>query len=171
MSSSNAIAILVSGLPGSGKTYFAKRLAPVLGAAYFSSDILRKTLTPDRTYSPAEKATVYAALVERMSHSLRAAQTVVLDATFHLASTREEFIKAARAANTKTLWIEVRANKSVVRERLKLRREDSDADYGTYLKLRDEYQPIKEPHLVLHSDKSTVEEMVAHAMAWLEEHK
>jgi predicted kinase len=167
MSTSDAIAILVSGLPGSGKTYFAKRFAPAIGAAYFSSDIMRKTLTPDHTYSPMEKATVYTALMERMDHSLRAAQTVVLDATFHKQDLRTDFSKAAVAANSKVLWIEVRANKSVVRDRLSQVREDSDADYKVYMKLRDQYEPIKEPHLVLHSDKTDIEEMVSMAIAWV----
>ena len=168
MSSSNAIAILVSGLPGSGKTYFAKHLAPALGAAYFGTDLLRKTLTPARSYSPSEKAAVYAGMLERMSVSLRAAQTIVLDATFYQSAVRAEFVKAAHSANSKAVFIEVRANKSTVRERLSKPREDSDADFSIYLKIRDLYEPIKEPHLILHSDKGSVQEMVAQAKTWLE---
>ena len=110
-------------------------------------------------------------MLERMSHSLRAAQTVVLDATFYKERLRHDFIQAAQAANTKVLWIELRANKSVVRDRLNGKRDDSDADYGVYLQLRNDFEPIKEPHLVLHSDKASVEELVAHAIAWLEEHR
>lgn len=171
MSTSSAIAILVAGLPGSGKTYFAKRFAPAIGAAYFSSDIMRRSLSHERTYSPREKAEVYTALLERMGHSLRAAQTVVIDATFYKASLRNEFMQQARAANAQVLWIEVRANKSVVRERLQHKREDSDADYSVYLKLRDDFEPIKEPHLVLHTDKSEIEALVAQAIAWMEAHR
>lgn len=171
MNSSPAIAILVSGLPGSGKTYFAKRLAPAIGAAYFGSDIMRKSVTPDRTYTPSEKVTVYNALLERMVHSLRASQTVVIDATFYKKDLREEFIKAAQSANSKVYWIEVRANKSVIRERLGKPREDSTADFGVYLKLRDQYEPIKEAHLTLHSDKASVGEMIAETQKWLEENR
>ena len=171
MSTSPAIAILVSGLPGSGKTFFAKRFAPAIGAAYFSTDIMRKTLTPERTYSPMEKATVYTAMMERMDHSLRAGQTVVLDATFYKEDMRADFVKAAHAVNSKVLFIEVRANKSVVRDRLSQVREDSDADYKVYLKLRDLYEPIKEPHLVLHSDKNDVEELVSLAIAWVADNR
>ena len=171
MSTSPAIAILVSGLPGSGKTFFAKRFAPAIGAAYFSTDIMRKTMTPERTYSPMEKATVYTAMMERMDHSLRAGQTVVLDATFYKQDLRSDFVKAAQTANSKVLFIEVRANKSVVRDRLSQAREDSDADYKVYLNLRDLYEPIKEPHLVLHSDKTDVKEMISMAIAWVAENR
>lgn len=171
MSSSTAIAILVCGLPGSGKTYFAKRFAPAIDAAYFSSDIMRKTISPDHTYTPREKANVYTALLERMGHALRAAQTVVIDATFYKEGLRNEFAQEARAANTKVIWIEVLANKSVVRERLQQKREDSDADYGVYLQLRKDFEPIREPHLVLHSDKIGIEEMLQQATAWLATHR
>lgn len=168
MNSNPAVALLITGLPGSGKTYFAKRFAPAMNAAYFSSDIMRKSKTPQHTYSIAEKHSVYAALLDRMEHSLRAGQTVVIDATFYLESLRSEFVKVARQTDSKLYWIEVRANKSVVRERLSKPREDSEADYGVYLKLRDQYEPIKSPHLILHSDKGTVEEMIAESQAWLE---
>ena len=34
--------ILIMGLPGSGKTYLAKRLAPLLGAAWYNADKVRE---------------------------------------------------------------------------------------------------------------------------------
>ncbi|MBK9453273.1 MAG: ATP-binding protein [Bacteroidetes bacterium] len=169
MSSNQAVAILITGLPGSGKTYFAKHFAPAINAAYFSSDIMRKSKAPDHTYSISEKHHVYAALLERMEHSLRAGQTVVIDATFFLESLRDEFNKVAKTTHSKVRWIEVRANKSVIRDRLSKPREDSEADYGVYLKLRDQYQPLKERHLVLHSDKYTLDEMIEKAKDWMEE--
>ena len=51
--------IIVCGLPGSGKSYFAERLAKKIDADYVNSDRLRKELFPSRTYSDREKATVY----------------------------------------------------------------------------------------------------------------
>ena len=34
--------ILVMGLPGSGKTYLAERLVPLIGAAWYNADVVRK---------------------------------------------------------------------------------------------------------------------------------
>jgi hypothetical protein len=165
-----AIAILVAGLPGSGKTYFARRLAGKLGAAYLSSDILRKTLTPHRSYSEAEKQKVYAELESRLSHALRAAQTVVVDATFIQEDLRKRFAETARVANAKSIIIEVKASEETIRERLSHPREDSDADFAVYERLRDLHEPISLPHLVLHSDQMDVEEMIGQTKKWIGGH-
>ncbi|MFN8395239.1 MAG: AAA family ATPase [Bacteroidia bacterium] len=168
MSQQQPLAILVSGLPGSGKTYFAKRLAPALGACYFSTDVMRKTKTPDRTYSYAERASVYQELLDRVDKTLHAAQTVVMDATFYKKELRDAFEQAAVRAMAKVVWIEVVADEEVVKERLSHPREDSEADYAIYLKMKAEHEPIQETHLVLHSDQSSVEDMIGQTRAWLE---
>ena len=43
--------ILVMGLPGSGKTYLAKRMQPILNAAWYNADIVRE-MANDWDFSP-----------------------------------------------------------------------------------------------------------------------
>ena len=43
--------ILVMGLPGSGKTYLAKRMQPILNAAWDNADIVRE-MANDWDFSP-----------------------------------------------------------------------------------------------------------------------
>ena len=43
--------ILIMGLPGSGKTYLAKRLQPLLKAAWYNADIVRE-MANDWDFSP-----------------------------------------------------------------------------------------------------------------------
>ena len=43
--------ILIMGLPGSGKTYLAKRMQPILNAAWFNADIVRE-MANDWDFSP-----------------------------------------------------------------------------------------------------------------------
>tara|TARA_B100001027_G_scaffold143231_1_gene99836 strand:+ start:1110 stop:1520 length:411 start_codon:yes stop_codon:yes gene_type:complete len=45
------VKILVMGLPGSGKTYLAERLQPLLNAAWYNADIVRK-MANDWDFSP-----------------------------------------------------------------------------------------------------------------------
>jgi adenylylsulfate kinase len=44
--------ILIMGLPGSGKTYLAKRMQPLLNAAWYNADIVRE-MANDWDFSPA----------------------------------------------------------------------------------------------------------------------
>ena len=50
--------VIVMGLPGSGKSYFASRLAAAIHATYISSDKVRKILIARRTYLEKEKELV-----------------------------------------------------------------------------------------------------------------
>jgi len=43
--------ILIMGLPGSGKTYLAKRMQPILEAAWYNADIVRE-MANDWDFSP-----------------------------------------------------------------------------------------------------------------------
>ena len=43
--------ILIMGLPGSGKTYLAKRMQPILKAAWYNADIVRE-MANDWDFSP-----------------------------------------------------------------------------------------------------------------------
>lgn len=167
MSSIKTLAVLITGLPGSGKTYFAKRLAPAIGATYFSSDIMRKTVSSQRTYSFAEKSSVYHELLERFEHCLRATQSVVMDATFYKNEIRKTFSNAAVAAGGRVIWIEVRADEDEIRRRLSAPREDSEADFAVYERIRAEYEPLEETHLILYSDQQPLDVMIAEAKSWI----
>jgi len=88
------LVIAIGGLPGTGKTTFARALAPGLGAApgalHVRSDEIRKRLhgvapeqrLPEDAYSPAANARVDAALVEAVRAAIAARHAVVADATF-----------------------------------------------------------------------------------------
>ena len=51
--------IIICGLPGTGKTFIAKKLAPKINAEHLSTDRIRKELFPEPTYSEDEKNKVY----------------------------------------------------------------------------------------------------------------
>jgi predicted kinase len=167
MGSTHTLAVMITGLPGSGKTFFAKRLSQAMGAVYYSTDFMRKSLGLAPQHNYAEKSNLYHEILSRFETTLRATQTVVMDATFYKADLREQFAETARRAFAKPVWIEIRAGEATIRERLQYQREDSDTDFAVYEWVKAEYEPLLEDHLVLHSDAMPIEEMIAEAMEWL----
>jgi adenylylsulfate kinase len=60
--------VWITGLPGSGKSSVAKALQQTLKrhgikVQILSSDLMRKAITPEPTYSPEERDMVYAAII------------------------------------------------------------------------------------------------------------
>ncbi|MDP4129883.1 MAG: ATP-binding protein, partial [Bacteroidota bacterium] len=87
--------IIVSGLPGSGKSYFASRFAKLIQADYINSDRVRKNIFPASSYSEKENASVYDEMLELTRRSIRQKKNLVLDATFYKNELRKKFTDAA----------------------------------------------------------------------------
>ncbi len=159
--------ILISGLPGSGKTTVAQAFAVQSGALHLNSDIVRRELGLMGQYSSADKNRVYVALQESTEKALLAGQVVVVDSTFYKESIRAPFRDVANACGVPLRWIEVCAAEATIRERVAKPRPDSEADFVVYEKIRDAAEPIAEPHLVLWSDATTVGKMVDSMVEYL----
>ena len=161
---------LITGLPGSGKTTLAKAWAMRSGALHLNSDVLRREMDLMGHYRQEDKKKVYAALQERTRAALLEGRDVVVDSTFYRESLREPFRRLAAECNAAMNWVEIRAQERSIRERLQKPRPDSEADFGVYEKIRDEYEPIREPHLVLWSDQASLDDMMAAIQAYLKKH-
>jgi len=161
--------LLLSGLPGSGKTTLAKMYAARYGAVHLNSDLLRRELGLMGQYRPEDKEKVYRTLLERTQELLTEGKKVVVDSTFFKESIREPFRRVAAESNIPLFWVELRASERVVRERLQTPRPDSEADFEVYQKIRDAYEPIPESHLVLWSDAASLAEMAASIHAYIAE--
>ena len=158
--------IVVFGLPGSGKSYFASRLAVAINGMYINSDRVRKDMLTKRSYSEKEKRSVYNEMLSQLLQVRKQNKDVVLDATFYKNEIRKMFIDKA-GENEPIRFIEVIADESLTRERLTEVREDSEADYDIYKKIREEWEPMNEPHLVLKSTNDNINEMLNKATDYL----
>ncbi len=82
---SKALAIWLTGLPASGKSTIAAALKPKLeefgSAEVFESDAVRRILTPDPTYSDAERDLFYRSLALMGAKLVSHGVTVIFDAT------------------------------------------------------------------------------------------
>ena len=158
--------VFVIGLPGSGKSYFAKELSLKISAVYLSSDILRKNLINSPQYTAEEKQKVYHHLFEQLERVVRMGKTCVVDATFYKSHLRQKFMDMLIGRGIKYEIIEVEASDKDIKKRLSKKRQDSDADYEVYLSIRKGWEPVKDKKLGLNSSEQSLEEMIAEAVAY-----
>ncbi|HET7115888.1 MAG TPA: AAA family ATPase [Hanamia sp.] len=158
--------VIVFGLPGSGKSYFASRLAKMIHADYINSDKVRKEMFEKRVYSEKEKKAVYNAMLQQLKEAIGRNKNVVLDATFHKKETRRIFIEAV-SGKKKISFIQVQADENIIKERLKKPRPYSEAGFEVYKLIKQQNEPIDEPHLILKSTNDNIDEMLQKASEFL----
>ena len=150
--------VAMSGLPASGKSTVAGALACRIGAAYLSSDTVRKQLAGldprERAgdefraglYSSAMTDRTYAELRRRAATHLAAGRPVVLDAMHGRESERAAARALAAEHGVPHLIAELRLDDAAARERIAGREGDplrtSDASWEVYEAQRDGFEAI-----------------------------
>jgi aminoglycoside phosphotransferase family enzyme/predicted kinase len=182
--------LVVMGRVGTGKSTIAKRLASELDWPVFSSDETRKTLTgvslTQRTpselrakiYSARMTQKTYGKLLEdgfaaigRCSRGRRPRLSqphngVILDATFSTRALRKFLRDECKKANVPIQFLELEIGPDEIKNRLKLRDENtaktSDARLEDFEKLNTAYQPPSElaPDLIRVSTNASVSDAV-----------
>jgi predicted kinase len=147
--------IMVSGLPGTGKSFFCRKLAERLSFLILASDALRKILFPSPQYKESENKRLFAACHVLIEELLRKGIPVIFDATNLLEHHREYFYRAAERAGAKLILVWVEAPTEVVRQRLLAREKaampqcDSEAGWEVYNKMKPRREKISRNHLVV----------------------
>ncbi len=160
--------ILVSGLPGSGKSYFASRLAAGLGAQYINSDKTRKEMNRMGRYTFEDKRVVYERMAALTDEAMKRGSDVVVDATFYNLIFRKLFIGLAEQHNVPLRLIEVVAEEAIAKERLMRPRKYSEADYAVYQKIKSQFETFEEPHLILKSANLPVDRNIEIALDYIQ---
>lgn len=151
--------IAVSGLPGTGKTYFCSKLAERLPFVILESDALRKTLFPSPSYSPEESARLFRALHHLIERLLKGGVPLILDATNLSEQHREQLYSIADHLDVKLVLVRVEAPPEVVYARLKSRVEganaqgSSDADWSVYQRMKPTVQRIRRNHYAVDTSR------------------
>jgi predicted kinase len=151
--------IVVSGLPGTGKSYFSSKLAQRLPFAILESDALRKILFPSPSYSPGESSRLFRVLHHIIERLLRQGIPLILDATNLSEQFRERLYNIADRLDVKLILVRVEAPQQMVYERLKSRQEEanptnkSDADWSVYEKMRSTVQKIRRNHYAVDTSR------------------
>src|SRR5690606_38860613 len=90
-----AALVLLSGLPGSGKTTFAHAFAERVPCAVVESDTIRRSFARNPSYTREESARVFDAVESQAEQALKAGQVVLVDATNLSRADRERFVRLA----------------------------------------------------------------------------
>lgn len=149
--------IVVSGLPGTGKSYFCNKLAERLPVVILESDALRKVLYPVPRYSQVDSARLFRAIDLLIEYLLKKGISLILDATNLSERYRERLYHIAEQMNTKFIMVRVEAPAQVIRQRLESRRLEtgnkSDADWLVYQKMVPSVQKIRRNHYVVDTSR------------------
>jgi predicted kinase len=151
--------IVVSGLPGTGKSYFCSKLAERLPFIILESDALRKTLFPSPIYSAPENSRLFQAIHHLIEGLLKRGIPLILDATNLSERYRERLYNIADRLNAKLILVRVEAPPEVVYQRLRDRAEEnnsksnSDADWAVFQKMKPTVQKISRNHFAVDTSR------------------
>lgn len=149
--------IVLSGLPGTGKTYFAQKLVKKLPLAVLESDALRKVLFPQPSYTGRESARLFKACYYIIDKLLEAGISLILDATNLSERYRQKLYKIARRNKAKFILIQIEAPPEIVKKRLENRRREpfqhSDADWKVYNMMKSKVEEIRHEHIRVDTSK------------------
>jgi predicted kinase len=151
--------IVVSGLPGSGKSYFCRRLSECISLPILESDALRRLLSPSPDYSRGESERLFKACHILIEELLRRGIPLIFDATNLIERHREHLYHIADNVGAKVIMVRVEAPPELVRQRLKDRssivdpRDKSEADWKVYQKMSATAQRIRRNHFAVDTSR------------------
>jgi len=168
---SKALLIILAGLPGTGKSSIARRLAAEVQAVHLRIDTIENALR--HTENPVEVTDHgYAVAFAVAADNLRLGQTVVADSVNPITLTREAWRAVAHAANVPYLEVElVCSDPEEHRRRVEIRVPDIEGHVQpTWQQVVDrEYDHWETDHLVIDTARSSIEESVAAIRAALQQ--
>jgi predicted kinase len=171
---SKPILIAMAGLPGSGKSALAARLAKALPAVILNKDTVREAVfpPPETEYTSAQDDFVLSLMYQAAGWLMRKGRSVIIDGrTFTHINQRASLKAAADQAGVELRIIYCYAPDEVVKSRLDKdvaadEHPAKDRNYDLYLRRKASMDPIEEPHLALNTD-ADLDDLEKQALAWL----
>ena len=160
--------ILITALPGVGKTTLAKEFARQTKGIHFDLDDIKRVVVPEDMVTegidpPEYRYKYYAEAIRKLPELFAesSAQIVIMDETFHLQALRQMWDEAARQLNIRVHWVEAVCDEEIVKERLSIGKDRGNhilagKGYQMYLLFKKAFEPIKGPHEVVDTSKDIV---------------
>ena len=156
----NPAFVVVSGLPGTGKTFFCSKLAEQLPFCIIETDAMRKILFSSPDYSAVESARLFAACHGLIEELLGKGIPLIFDATNLSERNREYFYRIADKAKARLILVRVEAPSEVVYQRLRARSDGraepggkSDADWDVYCRMKPRVDKIQRNHFAVDTSR------------------
>jgi predicted kinase len=149
---SQAFLVTLCGLPGTGKSHFARELVSRVPLVVLSSDRLRKALVDQPKYSAGESSRLFAACHQLIEELLQEGRKVLFDATNLTEGHRQPLYDITDRLGVPLVLVHLTAPNGVIYRRLtgrsngQLDSSYSDADWLIYCRLKPLDQPIARPH-------------------------
>lgn len=153
--------LVVSGLPGSGKSYFCRKLTELLPVVVLETDALRRVLFERPAHDGAENARLFRAVHRVLKRLLIEKRCVALDATNLIRRNRTRLYRIAEDQGAALVVVRMVAPEALTKQRLRQRianrqsqlddGDRSDAGIEVYDRMRRTEQVITREHVVVDS--------------------
>jgi len=154
--------VVVSGLPGTGKTFFCRKLAERQPFCILESDAMRKVLFPSPDYNAAESARLLAACHNLIEWLLKEGVPVIFDATNLSEHHREHLYRISDKTGARLVLVRVVAPPAVAYQRLQSRKKEaasedkSDADWEIYRRMEPRAERIRRNHFAVDTSQNII---------------
>lgn len=151
--------IVLVGLPGSGKSHFAREIKRRIPAVILDSDALRQALFAEPQHTKKEHARLFPAIHALMARLLERGVTIIVDATNLKEANRKPFYTIAEGHGAKLVLVRVWAPNSVIRQRMAARdagantADRSTATLAVFERMLADAEPILRRHISVDTSK------------------
>ncbi len=157
VSHESPILVVLCGLPGTGKSHFARELTKLLPFRVLESDRIRKALVAKPQYTRGEHSRVFKVCHYLIEEYLGESQRVLFDATNLTENFRLPLRQISQRQNARLVFVHLEAPRDLIRQRLQRREKEretgnrpgnySDAGWLIYCRLAPYDEPIEGDHL------------------------
>ena len=152
---------MLAGLPGSGKSTFARHIVSRHPFLVLESDRMRKILVARPQYSAEEHGRVFDSCHQLIDEFLAQGYPVMLDATNLGQRNRSPVLDIARKRNVPLAIVVVTAPDGLIRQRLTQREAGghtgtwSDAGVAVYARMAPAWEPVRLDHFEVDTSQDT----------------